>query len=143
VHDVGAQHAQARGEPGDVGECLRDARGRGAPEADRVAARVASGGGDRHHLHRDAELRQPLGERALLAEDHVRVHAAQAWEQAHQRDLTARQARDVIEVHHPQALVALAREQLPVERAVALGDRRPGEPLAVAARGRARRQLSL
>ena len=62
------------------------------------------------------------------------VHAAQMPQQAQQRDLASRQAGDVVEIHDPQPLLAPAGHQPAVQRAVALGDRGPGEALGVAAR---------
>src|ERR1019366_6731038 len=81
-------------------------------------------------------------ERPVLAEDHVWVDVVQVPKHAQQGDLTAGEARDVIEVDDPQALVSRAGGEAVVELAMACAHRGPVESLGMAPGGRASRQLS-
>ena len=139
MHEVGPQLAQAPREARGVGQRVQRRARCAAAEAHGIAAHLAGGCGEREHLDRDPRFCSRVGQQAVLAEDHVRVHIAKVGQQAQDRDLAAGQSRHVVEVDDPQALVALARGKAPVERAVALGEPRPREALGVVAgRGSAR-----
>ena len=129
VHEVRIQLAQAPGEPhggrGGRGGAADDLQ----PHPDSLPAH-RPGGPERKHLRGDAFLAQAELERALLAEDHMRIDVDQRAEVVEQADLRPGELGAVAQEHDP-GFPRGRGDGASIELAVALHEGRRREALRV------------